>query len=393
MCFLISGPLCRRDVIVLKNLTKMATSKEPCQKEYREIILNGKTSNPPDDEVTIVNKPHTTYVTSLEDDEEVNEEWPYTCEEKSIPRTSHSLSLHDKYVSKRILTPGSAGKKPHFLSSCTFTVEEVLLLDSAFDDAFKNTVYLGKHNPNTEVELKLGSSSTELERALEYALFDMFVGERSEIVLHASQRSGKRKDEDVLTVPCLKCVIELRQVDNTCVSSNTLASKNYLHTLSSASEEEKYCNALNDKTVGIELFKQLRYIDAFHRFASGAKLLLTSDSLLLEAAESQNKGIVSLFSVLCSNMAECQLKENNPTRAIALCQKALDNNPCNVKAMYRQASAFWAVGNVDQADLLLCRVLELEPNNSAAKRLKSEVQVKIKSYEEEYAKMMRRIFR
>lgn len=365
-----------------------AKPPQPHLREYHEIILNSKTEGISDHEETIETKPNTVNVPSLE----VNNEWANSCDENLMATTVHSTSFHDKYVSsKRIMFPGSAGKRPHFLSSCTFILENVELLDLSFSEVLEKSVIFGKSNRNNEVNLKIGSSNTELERALEFALLDMVEEERSEFILNTSQRSGKRVDEDVQTVPCLKCIIDLMKVDSIHESSNIAVNSSYA--LSGATEEEKYCTALNEKALGVELFQQQRYVDAFYRFAAGAKVLLTSDCYLLKVEEDRRKNILSLFSVLCSNMAECQLRENNPSKAISLCQRALDHDPCNVKALYRQASAFWAVGDVDHADASLCRLFELDPNNQAAKRLASEVQIKIKSYEKEYTYMMKRIFR
>ncbi|XP_034237990.1 70 kDa peptidyl-prolyl isomerase-like [Thrips palmi] len=305
-------------------------------------------------------------------------------EEELISKVIPQTTLYDTYVSKTILSPGIKGLRPHVHSTCTFVVESLELLDTDFSQVVKSN---SMFSTNIDHNLELGSCNSEIDKALELVLLDMNEGERSEVILSATKREGKLRDQFILPVPCIKCVINLGKVTELPKhKKSSLPSNNYLLSILNASTEEKLEMALNDKSCGVDLFKNERYVDAFHRFALGVKILLTVDMQELTPS------LQTLLSTLCSNMAECQLKENNPTMAVSLCAKALHHDPSNVKALYRQASASWALGDTDQADLLLQRLLQLDPNNLSAKRLNCEVQVKIKKYKDEYSKMMKRIF-
>lgn len=372
------------------------------KKEYTEIVLNRKTDGAPDHGETEEARRNVVHVSSLDDDDDDNlqeeRNWS-TCQDSEVLKTVPCSSFHDKYVSKKVLSVGSRGLKPHNHSICTFIIESRVLLESSFSNILIDCSVFSKNNLNTELELEIGSSDTELERALELALMDMFEGERSEVILCASNREDKLRDQNVVPVPCMKCILNLRKVVNNSKLVDIPANCNSPLWLLEINNENRFYAALKEKDCGVELFKRKRFVDAFHRFASGAKIIMSSDSFLLECGDEKSniksrdeKDNLLLYSTLCSNMAECQLKENNPTLAITLCRKALVHDPCNVKALFRQALAAWTLGDVDQADSLLRRVFELDPTNSAAKHLNSQVQVKIKKYEDEYTKMMKRIF-
>lgn len=311
---------------------------------------------------------------------------PLPFDEKVICTTGPQESLYNTYVSKTILSPGTKGLRPHLHSTCSFVVETLEVLDPDFSQIVENIATLRR---SVELNLEIGSSNSEIEKALELALLDMNEAEKSELILCATKRKGKLRDQFIVPTPCIKCVIKLAKINN-CnkpQKSSHFSHSNELLSILNASKEEKYLMALKEKSHGVDLFRNQQHVDAFHRFALGVKILLTIE------ADDLSPSHQSLLSTLCSNMAECQLKEDNPSNAISLCMRALQCDPCNVKALYRQASATWALGDADQADLLLKRLFELDPNNLSAKRLNCEVQDKIRKYKDEYSKMMKRIFK
>lgn len=317
-------------------------------------------------------------------------DWPYTFE-KNITITVPCLTMSEKYVSsKLVLCPGRKGSRPYVSSICALSIDSMELLSKSFDSIFYRSRFSAFEEASTDFNFQIGSSETELEKALEIALLDMFEGERSQIILHASNRENKVRDQEFSPTPCLKCILHLKSVVHTRVSSDH--QENYLLSLSNLSEERRCKIAMDEKSHGIQLFKKGHYVDAFHRFSQGCKVLITCDSLLLDDSTFKSKDVLNLYSILCSNMAECQLKENNPTLAMSLCKKAIVSEPGNVKALYRQAFASWTLGDVDQAQALLKQVLKLDPNNVAAKNLSKDVQVKMKEYSDEYSRMMKRIF-
>lgn len=361
------------------------------QKEYEEIVLNSSADKTSSHEEGRSNYPNTVHVSSLEDEEEPCKESFDPCLEKEVLKTVPCASVFEKYVSSKIvLTQGSKGVRPKSHSVCTIVIHDTNVLDTSFLGTFQQCSPLYEKNVNTETFVEIGSSDEELGRALELTLLNMYEGEKCQVLLHSSKRTKKLRDEIVLPVPCLRCTISLKQIQKPSGLINTHAT--YFLSLLRASDETKCHIAVSEKLRGVELFKQGRHVDAFHRFATGVKILLTSDWFLLEGTAEKNSNLSILYSTLCSNMAECQLKENNLSLAISLCKKALVCNPSNVKALYRQALAAWNLGDVDQSALSLKHLLELDPNNIAAKQLEKEVQVKMKSYEVQYANMMKRIF-
>lgn len=359
------------------------------QNEYTGIFLNSSTDDSGSrDEPQ--NNPHAVQVSSVDEDEnELEEECHHLCEEIEILQTNHHVNLYDRHVFKTTLSSGVIGCRPHNHSLCSFVIEDAILLNSSYAHVVERSLVFSQWQKGT-ISIKIGSSSTELDRALEIALLDMYVAERSEIILSASNRSRKIRDQAVLPEPCIKCIVVLQSATSSRLTNLNIEEDSSLACLS-ANEEDKYETALAEKNCGVALFKKQQFVDAFHRFSAGAKILMTLDSFILDGVEI-NKEISTLYSTLCSNMAECQLKENNPSHAIILCKKSLDHDPRNVKALYRQAVASWSLGDVEQADSLLIKLLEFDSRNLAAKRLHKEVKDKLKSYDDEYSRMMRRIF-
>ncbi|KAL7062698.1 hypothetical protein AAHC03_01066 [Spirometra sp. Aus1] len=66
------------------------------------------------------------------------------------------------------------------------------------------------------------------------------------------------------------------------------------------------------------------------------------------------------------NLALSFLRENNPTGVIDNCDKVLDFDASNEKALFRKGQAFLLRGDVEQALLFFKRVIKSHPENTAA---------------------------
>ncbi|KAG8453877.1 hypothetical protein GDO86_000485 [Hymenochirus boettgeri] len=98
------------------------------------------------------------------------------------------------------------------------------------------------------------------------------------------------------------------------------------------------------------------------------------------------------IAVSCNlNIAACKLKLSDYRAAIESCQEALEIDPSNTKALYRQAQAWQGLKDYDQALGDLKKAHELTPNDKAISNEILRVKQKIKEQKEKekavYAKM------
>jgi tetratricopeptide (TPR) repeat protein len=97
-------------------------------------------------------------------------------------------------------------------------------------------------------------------------------------------------------------------------------------------------------------------------------------------------------SVVYSNLAACVLKKENWNKAIEYTQKALKNDPDNIKALYRRAQAYIGDGNTDKAREDLKKLTEKDPNEPGTQRLWNLLKQKEKQQEEKQRKDFRGMF-
>lgn len=70
-----------------------------------------------------------------------------------------------------------------------------------------------------------------------------------------------------------------------------------------------------------------------------------------------------------NNKALCALKMNRSDEVLANCEKVLESEPNNIKALYRQAMAWKALKEFDNAVQNLEKVLSIEENSDARRKL------------------------
>ncbi|VDN11931.1 unnamed protein product [Dibothriocephalus latus] len=93
------------------------------------------------------------------------------------------------------------------------------------------------------------------------------------------------------------------------------------------------------------------------------------------------------------NLALSFLRENNPTGIIDNCDKVLDFDASNEKALFRKGQAFLLRGDVEQALHLFKRVLNSYPENTAAAAQVRVCENTLKNVKEQEKKMFRSAFK
>lgn len=112
-----------------------------------------------------------------------------------------------------------------------------------------------------------------------------------------------------------------------------------------------------------------------------------SESLVLSASEYK-----TIKAELHSNLSLCQLKLKQPERARVSASKATELYPNGDKAWYRLGQACLMVGELEDARKAFKKLLELQPDSSAAIKALKEVAMKEKERNKELAHRLSKMF-
>merc|ERR1712107_175124 len=169
--------------------------------------------------------------------------------------------------------------------------------------------------------------------------------------------------------------------------------------------EERAAHALKMKELGTEAFKAQDYAGAVDRYADGVEYITCEPSgpdddsdgegyeggggsgEKVELGEDDKKLAVALLN----NCAMARMKLGDAESAIKDCNKALEYDASNVKALFRRAECELKVGQYAAAVASCEKTLEIEPDNKAAAALKAKVaheeKAAIKKEKAMYSKM------
>ena len=281
----------------------------------------------------------------------------------------------DKAVSKEIIRKEEFTDKPTERSSCRIKISNVSVTRLTVKD-LRTKFHSDILDESPEKTIVLGDACTKLDREIERALKTMFINETSLITI-------RLPDEN-----------EIGTEDIIVKFQMTLHSFEPFKPIWNWSAEEKYHISSEYKAIGVRLFKDGRYIDAFHMFSKSCKILITLEPIEdLELEESLENKIGVLRIILYNNMAECHLNRKNYEHAITLCCKVLKKDENNVKALYRRGIAYGNLKNVEKAVEDLKKVLSIDPNNSLAREKYNLYNEQWQAANERYERIVKRMFR
>ncbi|KAM6171799.1 sperm-associated antigen 1 [Erethizon dorsatum] len=127
------------------------------------------------------------------------------------------------------------------------------------------------------------------------------------------------------------------------------------------SEKEKGFLATREKGKGNEAFNSGDYEEAVMYYTRSISVLPT----------------IAAYN----NRAQAEIKLQNWNSAFQDCEKVLELEPGNIKALLRRATTYKHQNKLQEAIEDLRNVLEVEPNNDLAKNILSEVERNLKNYE------------
>ncbi|MEE6463442.1 hypothetical protein FKM82_005903 [Ascaphus truei] len=142
--------------------------------------------------------------------------------------------------------------------------------------------------------------------------------------------------------------------------------------------------------------KQIESLAPHSRALRKDKPAATAANFSLEEWQHIDNDLKRSISVLPStasynNRAQAEIKRKNWQNALNDCEKVLDLEPSNLKALLRRATVHKNLCNYRAAAVDLRRVLHHEPDNAAAKKILVEVDQKLQVVEEEAPRKGKRI--
>jgi len=129
-------------------------------------------------------------------------------------------------------------------------------------------------------------------------------------------------------------------------------------------EDEKLEESEKLKAKGTEHFQEGKYKLALSKYKRLVDLLQHETHLEGEKKARRD----ALYHAAHLNMALCFLKKNETAECIKHCEKVLEENKDNVKALYRRGQAYQHQNDFHEAVADYEQVLRLEPDNKAAQQ-------------------------
>lgn len=278
----------------------------------------------------------------------------------------------DKTIRKEILKKGLFSNKPTECCECQIIIRDVHVTGMNVTD-LKNQLQT-EILDDTEKTIIIGDANSEIDRKIERGIQMMMIEEESLFIICMSALSKEGEKVIVTFNVILKCFKPFKAIWNW-------------------TPEEKYDIALRYKEVGVKLFKESRHVDAFHKFSKACKILITLEPIPdLELDKSLEKNINTLRIILYNNLAGCHMLRKNYEHVITLCNKILEKDENNIKALYRRGVAYGKLRNIENAVPDLKKVIRLEPHNAAAKEQYLIYNKKLQEANQKCKDMIKRMF-
>lgn len=152
--------------------------------------------------------------------------------------------------------------------------------------------------------------------------------------------------------------------------------------------EQKLEQSVIFKEQGTTFFKQGKYDLAANKYKKIIDFLEHEISLKDDKEETR----VSLLQAGRLNLAMCMIKMSDWLEARNLCDKVIEENPTNAKALFRRGEAFIALNEHEHAKRDFLKCLEFDPENKAAKNKVTVCSHQLKMIKEKEKKTFANMF-
>lgn len=279
----------------------------------------------------------------------------------------------DKVVKKLVIQAAAFSRKPTERAICHLIIENISVNNEPvknLQERFQSEILDG----SIEKVIVIGDANAEIDKQIERAIQMMMISEKSRITV---LMPGEIIEEPISVQ-----------------FEATLTKFEPFKPIWEWTPREKYDIAFKYKEAGVQLFKEDRCVDAFHKFSKACKLLITLEPIFdLELEQTLEDNINSLRLVLYNNMAGCQLNRKNYEHTISLCTKVLQKDGNNVKALYRRGIAHGNLKDIEKAAADLKQAVSLEPHNRAAKEQYQIYNAKVQEANQRFNNMVKKMFK
>ncbi|XP_077994137.1 peptidyl-prolyl cis-trans isomerase FKBP4-like [Glandiceps talaboti] len=270
---------------------------------------------------------------------------------------------HNKGILRRIVESGDGWQNPNDEGTVTVHVTGTYE-DNTFDDR-EVTFIMGEGNAQS------------IPQGIEIALQKMKKGEKSQLTLKPEYAFGASGNEEFKVPP-----------------NSTVTYEVHLKEFEKAKESwemdvnEKLEQGEVVKNKGTEYFKSGDYSKAIKQYKKIVDFLGNETDVESDKKEKSEKLLLAAHL----NLAMCYLKTLDNLEAIAACEKALEMDMKNEKGYFRRGAARVNQSEFELAEKDFKKVLELAPNNKAARNQLTLVSQKIKAQKEKEKKIYGNMF-
>jgi len=325
-------------------------------------------------------------------------------EENKIPLHRLEWSSNDSSIQKVVIVEGELeNDRPRPGSSGEVSVTNLEV------DHDNELVVSGSHYFNSTeinpIEFSLGVAQTTLDRKFESALLQFLTGEESRVTLKVFLEPSLNKRPSKQSPVCEPLWVTVQF--NLKLISIVNASPIY-----SWFPETKLARAKEAYSLGVDLFKEGRFLDSFHLFQESHKLSVFAKSVKPKKIEEQTIDSVSeaessavqveaslmKFNSL-NNLAACHFQWKNYRNVVELSTIVLvatsdpKSSERRVKSLYRRGVSYLEMQEFDLAEKDLVTAHKLESCNRAVNEQLGQVRSRRKVAEAELSKRMGKLFK
>lgn len=261
----------------------------------------------------------------------------------------------DGKIRKQLIRSGKWSKKPSEGSQCTVTIKESPLLE------------------DTNRVIVIGENDGELWRSIDACLSTMFIGEQSKF--------------------------DITVGDSTISFTLELVSLVFNGFIFEWGAKKIFEYATHHKDKGVHFFNLKNNKEAAYRFTKALKLISCIPIDVEQNLDINDniegvplKDINDLKAKLYNNLSSCYFKNNCWENVIELCNKVLNFDPTNIKALYKLGVAYKNDKNLEKAFEVFNILIGLEPQNKASVEHLNDVKGELKKAEIKVNDMVKKMF-
>jgi len=306
-------------------------------------------------------------------------------ETNSIPDHRKYWESHDFTITKTVIEEGDIDTwKPRFGSTAIVSYT-IIACNGVSQNQLCSDKLLSNYFALSPCELVLGSAHTEIDRQLERCVESCYLNQLAQFNMRAllePEYNGRVGSCSTTDSEPQWISIELELKLESLLNADPIYKW---------FNETKLSKAREFHSLGVKLFKEKRILDAFHMFKIAYKLSVLARGIV-EDNFADAKDAEELQNLCYNNLAACHFQWKNFKSVVELSEKVIQNQPNNVKTLYRKGVANMELGEYEDAEKDLIAGRKLEPSNRAVNEKLGQVQQRKKTAEAKMSQRMKKMF-